>query len=467
MNNKAKMVGCTIAGFILGSLTIAGANQAIRAMQNTQIKVKLNYQVQEFKDETTGETQYPITYNNRTYLPLRNVANLAGLDVYYDNDTNTALLSQDVIKEIISKAEEQLGKTNVIDEEQGRKVVKAYIRGIDLADDVYIKTLYESKINKRGDFTRDTDGYLEYGDISYEGAYNYMMDNPIASMPVYGKITFMIEYDKDFKGSWAGNGPAYYTGRYAIGERLFTYENGELTFATGGGKGYEEYENIVKEITISKDLKIKQIKEIDASYNEVGKKYILTDAGEVYIATFNNLDTDPNRNVYYIKVEKFPDKVVDIRYEHNGGLVICTLKNGNKVFFTYNGEVFDGIYKYYSFLDGGYSFINSDNGMILNFANDTKLSIYMKFGESSFRVDGTYTNNDNRLTCKLTKCFLEEDKREIDIDGELIIDYAPDNWRFNTISWEYNPLSDTPSYYDAFFYADFIQSGDVFCGATT
>ena len=97
MNNKFKMIGCTVLGFVLGSATIVGANQAIQAMQNTQIKVKLNGQVQEFKDETTGESQYPITYNNRTYLPLRNVANLSGLNVDYDKDSNTALLNQDII----------------------------------------------------------------------------------------------------------------------------------------------------------------------------------------------------------------------------------------------------------------------------------------------------------------------------------------------------------------------------------
>ena len=62
-------------------------------MQNTEIKVSLNGQIQEFKDETTGETQYPITYNGRTYLPLRNIANLFDASVDYDKDTKTAVLS--------------------------------------------------------------------------------------------------------------------------------------------------------------------------------------------------------------------------------------------------------------------------------------------------------------------------------------------------------------------------------------
>jgi hypothetical protein len=92
MNSKVKYASCILGGILLGSLTVAGANQVIQATQNTEIKVSLNGQVQSFKDETTGEAQYPITYHDRTYLPLRNVAQLAGLSVDYDGKTNTAIL---------------------------------------------------------------------------------------------------------------------------------------------------------------------------------------------------------------------------------------------------------------------------------------------------------------------------------------------------------------------------------------
>jgi len=103
-NGNYKLIGGLVAGIVIGSTTIVCANQAIQAMQNTEIKVSLDGDIQEFKDETTGETQYPITYNNRTYLPLRNVAQLTGLNVDYDNNKNTALLetrtNQVKVKEI-------------------------------------------------------------------------------------------------------------------------------------------------------------------------------------------------------------------------------------------------------------------------------------------------------------------------------------------------------------------------------
>ena len=72
MNNNLKVVLGTLAGIIIGGVSVVVANQAIQATQNTEIKISLNGQVQEFKDETTGEVQYPITYNNRTFLQYIN-----------------------------------------------------------------------------------------------------------------------------------------------------------------------------------------------------------------------------------------------------------------------------------------------------------------------------------------------------------------------------------------------------------
>jgi len=87
-------------GFIIGLATgvvftgasLVLASTQIQAILNDGIKVTLDGQVQEFRDETTNEIQYPITYNSRTYLPLRTVANLVGVDVDYDEKTNTAML---------------------------------------------------------------------------------------------------------------------------------------------------------------------------------------------------------------------------------------------------------------------------------------------------------------------------------------------------------------------------------------
>ncbi len=92
MKENTKVILGTIACAIIGGLSVVGANQTIEAIQNDQIKVTLDGVVQSFKDAATGEAQYPITYKDRTYLPLRNVAELSGLMVDYDASTNTAIL---------------------------------------------------------------------------------------------------------------------------------------------------------------------------------------------------------------------------------------------------------------------------------------------------------------------------------------------------------------------------------------
>ena len=90
---KQVILGVT-AGVILGS-SLVFAGSYITTYLNDEIKVVLNGNLQNFKDETTGETQYPITYQNRTYLPLRTLANLLGFNVDYDENSNTAILNTD------------------------------------------------------------------------------------------------------------------------------------------------------------------------------------------------------------------------------------------------------------------------------------------------------------------------------------------------------------------------------------
>lgn len=92
LSKKSFVLGLTI-GIVVAGMSLVFANTQIQAILNNQIKITLDGQVQEFRDETTNEVQYPITYHNRTYLPLRNVAQLAGLKVDYDANTNTAILT--------------------------------------------------------------------------------------------------------------------------------------------------------------------------------------------------------------------------------------------------------------------------------------------------------------------------------------------------------------------------------------
>ncbi len=89
---KGFLLGLMV-GLVIACATFVFANSQIQAILNDQIKVSLDGEIQVFKDETTGETQYPITYNDRTYLPLRTIANLVNVGVDYDASTKTAILT--------------------------------------------------------------------------------------------------------------------------------------------------------------------------------------------------------------------------------------------------------------------------------------------------------------------------------------------------------------------------------------
>ena len=69
---------------MLGTTLTVSAGTRIQAYRNDEIKILLNGELQTFRDTTTNEIELPIMYNDRTYLPLRSLATMLGLNVDYD-----------------------------------------------------------------------------------------------------------------------------------------------------------------------------------------------------------------------------------------------------------------------------------------------------------------------------------------------------------------------------------------------
>lgn len=76
----------------VGTPVTHNKNQTI-AIEYHDIKVTLDGKPVELKD-ATGKTIEPFTYNGTTYLPVRAVANLLGVNVKWDGDTNTIYLGE-------------------------------------------------------------------------------------------------------------------------------------------------------------------------------------------------------------------------------------------------------------------------------------------------------------------------------------------------------------------------------------
>ncbi len=96
---KERMQGIVI-GIVIGSLCAGGSVFAKNAVE----KISVNYKnIKVFKDEVqcelkdaNGNTLEPFIYNGTTYLPVRPVAELAGMNVSWDAETNTIHLWEQI-----------------------------------------------------------------------------------------------------------------------------------------------------------------------------------------------------------------------------------------------------------------------------------------------------------------------------------------------------------------------------------
>ncbi len=86
----ASMLVLSLTGNVFG----AGTLTEINVYLNTGIKVMLNGKAFEPEDPDTGTKLVPITYRGSTYLPMRAVAEAAGMKVTWDPNTETAYLGE-------------------------------------------------------------------------------------------------------------------------------------------------------------------------------------------------------------------------------------------------------------------------------------------------------------------------------------------------------------------------------------
>lgn len=84
----ALMVACLGIG-----AAAAGGLEKIQAYLNRDIAIKLNGQTQTMYD-VNGTRVYPISYNGTTYVPIRAVSNMLGIDVEWDSANYTVLLGE-------------------------------------------------------------------------------------------------------------------------------------------------------------------------------------------------------------------------------------------------------------------------------------------------------------------------------------------------------------------------------------
>ena len=98
---KRGVLSVLVTAIVFTSGVFAGANiQEIKAVLNTKLNIKVNGQNFVAK-ETDGTELIPLTYKDRTYLPVRALGEALGVPVDYDTNTNTVLLGTDIEQSLI------------------------------------------------------------------------------------------------------------------------------------------------------------------------------------------------------------------------------------------------------------------------------------------------------------------------------------------------------------------------------
>ncbi len=101
-----RFISLALALVMVFSLTVsanAAAPETVTVQLSPNITVKLNGEVQAMTD-VNGNPVYPVLYGGTTYLPIRAVGNMLGLDVDWDGATQTVILEKSDGKTTPAKA---------------------------------------------------------------------------------------------------------------------------------------------------------------------------------------------------------------------------------------------------------------------------------------------------------------------------------------------------------------------------
>ena len=178
MKSKFAKAASICAIVAITGLSTVGATTVynnVSATLRPDITVKYNNEAIELKDSNDGLIT-PIIINGRTYLPIRAIANLTGLNIDWDNESQTILID--------NKIEEK-------DEIGVRGVVKNLVKGKDgvtflvegkleedtMLDKAYVTVNMQTKVVKNGvEITKD----FAYGEIKEGDILEAVFTGPIA-----------------------------------------------------------------------------------------------------------------------------------------------------------------------------------------------------------------------------------------------------------------------------------------------
>ena len=526
-SGNLKLVGGLLAGIIIGGATVVGANQAIQAIQNTEIKVSLNGQIQTFKDETTGETQYPITYHNRTYLPLRNVAQLAGLSVNYDGNTNTAELSGNNNKCILNspykagtKKEREYTTykdeyvVSLIREHYNDNAVESKLI-IEQGSSKFKKNEFSVAMNKEtSEFLYEIKGdeilvtkYVPFVDVKMRPDYGYKLyrvdykiteyygtfsesvisidlgDNMITrNKPSEVAINESIEILNNNKDKIKNSNEFFVTNSVHatipavpgafVGELYYFGEDG--TYYWGASEYYNDQELVASTGTWKIENNELILNASDMLFLKGGKLIPQSNPNGLSV---NELVDYKESIVWGPSVDKHELNFVDPKDIEDLGLHRYEYIMDGKIWYSNTKFNMDDnlwikklkeVKEKYKFL-GGYLYANEEENrdkVYINFLNVEDFSIFVTYEKEKIcTINGTYKVDENNVICRLNNCMMESNKDSYNLVGsELVLE--DNDLGFKVIDWKYKSDAPSSSFSHAFFVNNFVNIGDIFHLAT-
>lgn len=150
MKNKKTFFTCILALLISSNVFAVSTALWIQALRDETVKFTYNGVRQEFFDPATGEKLTPIIYNDRTYLPVRAIAEFLSLEVTWDETTNTISLYEPDIISMPTEPVESRVVNIAIPQDKERTTIRVVVDGVAIHNQQHQKEEISFDVAIRG-----------------------------------------------------------------------------------------------------------------------------------------------------------------------------------------------------------------------------------------------------------------------------------------------------------------------------
>jgi flagellar hook assembly protein FlgD len=220
MKYKQFLAGLIVGAMLFSTVTVFAGTQAIEVFFNN-IKISIDGKSVELKDATRNPVE-PFIYNGTTYLPVRAIAEALGMEVKYNETTNTVELAK-------AKEVQELESLHELSARATASILEQNPEVRDTIDENGYAIWKGKPVRLNKDYL---DGKIEVNLVEEETV-AVLEPNKKHSQTTYTSDGIELKYKYDDAGKYSEDGE-YYIDTYQIStkyENKFNYNTG-LGFST-------------------------------------------------------------------------------------------------------------------------------------------------------------------------------------------------------------------------------------------